>query len=176
MRLETNFIKPAGSLAPYVAGISLTLSVVLIIACFLLWGDVSRLRNKQPELQARLAALRDKGKALPVQEIPRKQLQILRQRIQKINSLIGSAGTPLQKILPQLEKLIPDAVWLSSLQHRTREGETRIVIESTHSDFLTEFMDRLEKSHLFRQVLLTRKVQRNEGTHNTVQFEILLRE
>jgi Tfp pilus assembly protein PilN len=176
MKLTTNYSRPTGWLAPYLAGVSLLVSVALLTVSVVLWVTVDRFRSEQPDLDAKLAALRNRDISKPVTSLPSDQWMTLRDHVQRLNGLTGTAGTSLPQLLPRLEKLLPDTAWLLSLQHRAREGETRLLVESAQAERLTDFMEALEKSHTFAQVLLTRKVERNEGAQHTVQFEILLRE
>jgi Tfp pilus assembly protein PilN len=176
MKLTTNFIRPAGWLAPYLAGMALLVSAVLLTFLVVLWVAAQQLQSEQPDLEAQLQRLRDRDVVAPVPPIAEETLITLRDQVQRLNNLTGSVGTSLPQLLPRLETWLPDAVWLLSLQHRAREGETRLLVASDRAELLTDFMERLEKSHSFTQVLLTRKVQRSDGAQHTVQFEILLRE
>ncbi|MBI3560342.1 MAG: PilN domain-containing protein [Gammaproteobacteria bacterium] len=175
MRLATTFSHPAGWLAPYLVIASLLLSFVAVSVSVGLFLAVNQYQAERPALEEQLVRLRSRDATHPVEIPPQSQLIQLRDHVQRLNGLVGSAGVALSQLLPRLERLLPDTVWLLSLQHRSQEDETRLLVESDRAEQLTDFMQRLEQSRYFSQVLLTRKLQRTDGPRHTVQFEIQLR-
>jgi Tfp pilus assembly protein PilN len=176
MILVTNFVSPAGRLAPYLAGIFWSIALAAAVCSVLLLLAGYQLRNERVELDQRLARFAAQEIRTPADMLPRERLMALRQQVQVLNSLTGAVGQPLSTLLVRLEKLTPDGVWLVNLQHRPREGEIKLLVEAERAELLTAFMERLEHSKMFTQVLLTRQAQRADGSHRTIQFEIRLRE
>jgi hypothetical protein len=176
MKLVTNFVPPAGRLAPYLAGILWSIALAAAICSILLLLAGYQLRTERTELDQRLARFAAQEIQAPADMLPREQLMALRQQVQALNNLTGAVGQPLPTLLARLEKLTPEGVWLVNLQHRPREGETKLLVEAERAELLTAFMERLEQSKMFTQVLLTRQAQRADGSHRTIQFEIQLRE
>jgi hypothetical protein len=144
-------------------------SVILFLAGY-------QIRTERTELDQHLARFAAQEIQTPADMLPREQLLALRQQVQTLNNLTGAVGQPLSILLARLEKLTPEGTWLVNLQHRPREGETKLLVEAERAELLTAFMERLEQSKAFTQVLLTRQAQRADGSHRTIQFEIQLRE
>ena len=175
MKITTNFSPPAGRLSPYIAGASALLAIMAVIASVALFISARHIRAGTPLLEAQLAHYHGREAAAPADLLPQDKLFALRTQVQALNGLTGTAGLALPLLLSHLEKLIPDGVWLVNLQLRSREGEAKLLAQADSAALLTEFMDRLEKSGYFSQVLLTRQSQRSEGAQHAIQFEIQLR-
>jgi Tfp pilus assembly protein PilN len=174
MKISTNFATPAGRMMPYLAGIFLLLSTVAVIVSFALFISARQISAEVPELEERLARYRSREIQQPTDLLSHDKLVELRSRVQKLNELTSTTGQTLPLLFSRLEKLIPDGVWLVTLQYQSRENETKLVAEAHYAEQLTEFMGQLERSGLFSQVLLTRQTQRAEDA-NAIQFEIQLR-
>lgn len=175
MRINTNFSKPAGRMLPYLTGGFLLLSVVTIVVSITLFLSARQFSAEIPALEERLARYKGREIPKPVELLPNDKLIELRTRVKNINDLSNSAGQTLPQLLTRLEKLMPDGVWLATLQYKSNENETRLVAESNTGEHLTEFMRKLESSGFYSQVLLTRQTQRSEGTKGAIQFEIQLK-
>lgn len=176
MKLAASFVPPAGRMAPYLAGIFWVVAVVAGVCSVLLALVGYQLRSERADLDQRLGRFAVQQVEVAADMLPREQLMALRQQVQVLNSLTGTVGQPLSTLLARLEKLTPTGVWLVNLQHRPLAGETKLLVEAERAELLTIFMERLEQSKAFTQVLLTRQAQRADGTHRTIQFEIQLKE
>lgn len=176
MKISTNFSAQAVWIAPYVAGASILLTIVSAAVSVVLFMSAHQLRAEMPALEEQLARYRNREQPVTVDLLPHDKLMALHAKVQALNGLTGTAGQSLPLILARLEKLIPDGAWLVNLQYRAREGETKLVAEADRAELLMEFMERLERSGFFSQVLLTRQAQRTEGGRTAVQFEVQLRE
>lgn len=176
MRLAASFVPPAGRLAPYLAGIIWSIALVAVVGSVSLGLAGYQFRSERADLDRRLAHFATQKVDTPADLLPRERLMALRQQVQVLNNLSGAVGQPLSTLLARLEKLTPVGVWLANLQHRPQVGETKLLVEAERSELLTTFMERLEQSKVFSQVLLTRQAQRTDGTHRTIQFEIQLKE
>lgn len=159
---------------PYLAGIFLALSAVAVVISFALYVSARQISSEEKELEERLARYRGREVAHPADLLPQDKLVELRVRVQKLNELTSTTGQTLPILFSHLEQLMPNGVWLVTLQYRSHENETKLVAEANQAEQLTEFMGQLERSGLFSQVLLTRQSQRAEDAH-AVQFEIQLR-
>lgn len=175
MKITTNFVAPAGWMAPYLAGLSLLLAIMVVLASVALFISARHVRAEMPSLEEQLGHYTGRGMPKSVDLLPQDKLVALRAQAQALNGLTGTTGLALPLLLAHLEKLIPDGAWLVNLHLRSREGETKLVAEADRAVLLTEFMDRLEQSGYFSQVLLTRQSQQSEGAQHAIQFEIQLR-
>lgn len=175
MKISTNFSTSAGWLAPYFAGICFLLSVLCVIVSVVLFMAADQARAEMPMLEEQLAHYRSREVPKPVDLLPDDKLAMLTAQIKALKGLAGPTGQPLPQLLVRIEGLIPDRVWLVSLQYRVREREAKLVAEADRAELLTEFMSGLEQSGFFSQVLLTRQVRRMEGAQASIQFEIQLR-
>lgn len=175
MKITTNFSTSAGWLAPYFAGICFLLAVLCVIVSVVLFMAADQARAEMPMLEKQLAHYRSREVPMPVDLLPDDKLAMLTAQIKALKGLAGPAGQPLPQLLARIEGLIPDRVWLVSLQYRVREREAKLVAEADRAELLTEFMSGLEQSGFFSQVLLTRQARRMEGAQASVQFEIQLR-
>jgi Fimbrial assembly protein (PilN) len=176
MKITASFAPPTGRMAPWLAATSVLLALLLLAGTFWLAIAAAQLRAQRPALDEQLARLRNRELPTPAGMPTSGELATLREQVQRLNGLSGTVGPALPVLLARLEKLIPDGAWLVNMQYRAREGETRLLVEADQAELLTDFMERLEKSHYFSQVLLTRQAPRMEGGRRTIQFEIQLRE
>jgi Tfp pilus assembly protein PilN len=175
MKITTNFSTPVGGLAPYLAGICFLLTALLVSVSIVLFMSANRSRAEMPALEEQLARYLSREVTMPADLLPDHKLVALNTQMKILKELAGPIGQPLPQLLAHIEGLIPDRVWLVSLQYRVREGEAKLVAEADRAELLTEFMAGLEQSGLFSQVLLTRQARRMEGAQTAVQFEIQLR-
>jgi Tfp pilus assembly protein PilN len=175
MKIITNFSKPAGRLLPYITGGLLLMSIINIIISMVLFLSAHQTSENIPLLEDRLARYKSREIQKSANLLPHDQLEALRARVKSVNELASTSGQTLPIIFTRLEKIIPDGVWLETLQFRSHENETKLVAEANQAELLTDFMGKLEKSGFFSQVLLTRQTQRAEGGHGAIQFEIQLR-
>jgi Tfp pilus assembly protein PilN len=174
MKITTNFAAPAGRMMPYLAGVFLLLSAVAVVVSFALYVSARQISAEVPDLEERLARYHNREIQQPKDLLPHEKLVDLRMRVQKLNQLTSTTGQTLPLLFLRIEKLIPDGVWIVTLQYRAHENESKLVAEANNAELLTEFMGRLERSEFFSQVLLTRQSQRAEDAH-AIQFEIQLR-
>lgn len=161
---------------PYLTGMFLLLSAAAVVIATLLYASARQVSAELPALEEQFSRYRSRETSMPGVLPPHDKLVALQSQVLALNGLTGTAGQSLPLLLARLEKLIPDRVWLVSLQYRAREGETKLVAEADRAELLTEFMDRLDRSGHFSQVLLTRQAQRSEDAKHAIQFEIQLRE
>lgn len=176
MRITTNFSSPAGQMTPYLVGVILLLSVMAVLTSTVLFVSARQISAGLPILKEQIA--RYSSREIPISSdlLPHDKLVVLKSQIQNLNMLTGTAGQSLPLLLARLEKIIPDRAWLVSLHYRAHDGETKLVVEADRAEILTEFMNRLDRSGYFSQVLLTRQTQRSEDKSHAIQFEIQLRE
>jgi Tfp pilus assembly protein PilN len=175
MKIVTNFCKPAGQMAPYVAGVLLLLSSTSVMMLVALCLSAFHVSGELPVLESQLAHYRSREVQKPADILSYDQLVALRSRVRELNELTHTTSQTLPSLLLQLEEHIPDGVWLVNLQYRSRENGAKLVAEANQASQLTAFMERLESSGNFSQVLLTRQAQRSEGAQHAIQFEIQLR-
>lgn len=161
---------------PYMTGMFLLLTAAVAVVSIVLYVSARQTAEELPALEERIAHYRNREMPMPGDLLPHDKLVALQSQVQALNGLAGTAGQSFPLLLARLEELIPDGAWLVSLQYRAREGETKLVAEADRAELLTEFMDRLDRSGRFSQVLLTRQAQRSEGAQHAIQFEIQLRE
>lgn len=175
MKFTTNFSRPSARMLPYLAGGLLLLSIVAVVVSITLVVSARQISVEIPLLEDRLARYFGREIQKPTDLLPQDKLLDLRARVKGVNDLTSKSGQTLPLLFSRLEEIIPDGVWLVTLQFRSQENETKLVAEANHGDLLTEFMGKLERSGFFSQVLLTRQTQRSEGAQGAIQFEIQLR-
>lgn len=175
MKITTNFSTPAGRMAPYLTGMLLLLSAVAVVISIALYVSARKIAAEVPVLEERLAHYKNREIQKPADLLPNDKLAMLRSRVRELNELTSMSGQPLPLLFSRLEKLVPDGVWLVTLQYRSRENEIKLVAEANRAELLTDFMNKLERSGYFSQVLLTRQAQRSENAQRAIQFEIQLR-
>jgi Tfp pilus assembly protein PilN len=135
------------------------------------------LHHDLPNIRKRLAQVESHAPAHDAVPAPsREKLAALRQRVAVINGLAGGDGVPLTTLLAQLETLLPDSAYIVSLHYKRRQGEARLVAEAAQSETLTAFLQNLEKSGHFSEVLLTHQSQRITNGAKHTQFELRLRQ
>ena len=175
MKITTNFSTSVERVMPYLMAILLLLSAVAIAISIMLFMSARQVSAELPVLEEQLARFRSREISKPTDLLPYEKLVELRSRIQELNKLTNTSGQTLPLLFSRLEKLTPDGVWLVNLQYRSREDETKLVAEAKQAELLTQFMRQMERSGYFSQVLLTRQMQRSEGSQRAIQFEIRLR-
>jgi len=176
MKITTNFAASPGRMAPYLAIMFLLFAAMAAISALVLLISANQIRAEVPMLEEQLARYRSREIPMSANLLPHDKLVMLHDRVSALNGLTGTAGQAFPLLLAHLEKLIPDGAWLVTLQYRAREGETKLVAEADRAELLTEFMNRMEQSGYFPQVLLTRQAQRSGVGQHAIQFEIQLRE
>ena len=160
---------------PYLALVLILLSVSAIGVLIAFYMSVFQISKELPALDKQLAQLRVRANKSPPEQLPYEQLVSLRTQIKALNEIMHTEGQPLSSLLLHIEEQIPDGVWLVNLQFRARENGAKLVAEANQIGVLTEFMERLESSEYFSQVLLTRQTQPSVGANIAIQFEIQLR-
>lgn len=176
MKITVNFSAGAGGMTPYLISSCLILAIAAGIATVMLSLSASEIRGDVMGLQEQLARYERHNAVAPENLLPDERLVALREQVKVLNGLTGQSGRSLPLLLAILEKVMPDGVWITNLQYRPLEMETKLLIEADRTELLTDFMDRLEHSGHFSRVLLTRQTQRSEGAQRTTQFEIQLQE
>lgn len=148
------------------------------------WAVVSAstVRSELPDLRERLAkavaetrtpAQKNVGEAaLPPDDV----LNALRQRVAGMNVLLGHSGAPLLDRLVLLEKLLPVNARLVSLHHVSETGTVTLFAESESHEALALFLQNLEASGQFAEVLLLRQSQPAGRAGALRQFELRLKE
>lgn len=175
MRINTNFAAPAKHILPFLTGMLLLISALIILLALVLYFSARQMGIDNPELETRLENYRTREIPQASELMSNDQLRLLRTKVKAVNELTGGATLTLSTLLAHLEELIPDGVWLLSLQYRSHENEAKLSAAAFQADQLTEFMSRLERSGYFSQVLLTRQNQQPEGMQNAIQFDIQLK-
>lgn len=147
------------------------------LAVFLM-RDTQSLRKQEAGLDAHLWNLQDQEtRAVIAEKQPTQQeWAAMERRVQALNSITGKRGLDISELFTMLEEKLPNDVWLMSVHHRPRVGETMLVAESANSESLTDFMRKLELEPRLSQVLLIRRGSRNnKGKLEAIQFEIRAR-
>jgi len=158
------------------ASIGLAVGAILLLV-LMVWIIVAtlELRARQDDLQTRVMALKnaDQGDVAARHDAVR-DLSSVRARVQRLNQLIGHTGRPTPSLLETLERLLPAAAHLVSLQHRVETGDVVLVVAASGTVPLTAFLRALERDPRFQQVLLLHQV--SAATGGNMQFEIRLKE
>lgn len=166
VRHDTAWLAAAGLSAGALLLLSLTIwMVVAIVEMHTLEVDmrtrVATLKNRDSgDANTRVAALHD--------------MSAVRDRVQRLNLLIGHSGQTTPSLLETLERLLPGPAHLLSLQHRVRTGDVTLVVAAAGTTPLTTFLRALEREPRFQQVLLLHQASTANG--GFVQFEIRLKE
>jgi Tfp pilus assembly protein PilN len=175
MKFITNFARPSGRVLPYLSVALVLLSMVAVVVAITLAVSARQNSTEIPLLEDRLARYQSREIQKSRDLLPYDKLEDLLARIKGVNDLASKSGQTLPLLFSRLEEIIPEGVWLITLQFSSHENETKLVAEASQADLLTDFMGKLERSGFFSQVLLTRQTQRSEGTQGAIQFEIQLR-
>ena len=133
-------------------------------------------RHEIPALRERLAQLEQRQREIMTPEKPpAAELQDLKRRVVALNGLSGNRGRPVTTLLADLERWLPDQVWLVSLHDRVKGGEVLIVAEANSVEPLTVFLVRLEQQPRFSEVLLVKQTPQG-AQRRSIQFELRLKE
>jgi len=174
MKFETNYVFPAGEIFPLLIWASLSVCAISLGITLAMLISTSRLSAEVDVLEDRLSRYRSHEIHKPESLLSQSRLVELRTKVRALNELTGATRQSLPQLLSHIEKLLPDKVWLSELQYRARENDSRLVAESKSAEQLTVFMENLEQFGSFSQVLLMRQSLRSDKSQ-LVQFEIRLR-
>lgn len=180
MRISLSFVlspmRFVPALAVGVAALALTLFVIAVVIAV----DARGLHNDIPQLKTRLEKMRAELATTAVENPgelpPRAELIGLRQQVARINALTGKTGQPLLSLLARIEPLLPDNARLVSLHYVRETGISTLVVESASDELLTQFLQRLEQSGQFAEVLLTRQSQQSQRTDRMRQYALRLKE
>lgn len=157
-----------------VLGVWLLAASMVALAVFFI-RDTQALRKQEPDIDARLWNLQEEEtRAAKLGKLPsQSELAAMERRVHTLNAVTGIHGLDISELFILLEEQLPTDVWLISIHHKTREGETMLVAESASAESLTSFMRKLELEPRLSQVLLVRRGSRsNKGKTEAVQFEI----
>lgn len=179
MRIQGNLFRgqrPNNTL-PIVLGVWLLAASIGALTIFFI-RDTQALRKQEPAMDARLWSLQEQiTQASTFGNRPTPQdLAAMEGRVHALNTVTGIHGLSISELFILLEEQLPKDVWLMSMHHKAREGETMLVAEAADPESLTRFMHKLELDPRFSQVLLVRRGSRsNKGKLEAVQFEIRVR-
>jgi Tfp pilus assembly protein PilN len=176
MKITTNFVaSPTRLVRPLAAVLWGLVGLVVSVALWLAQAAIDA-RDEIPALRERLAQLEQRQREIATPEKPpAAELQDLKQRVAALNALSGNRGRPVTTLLADLERWLPDQVWLVSLHDRVKGGEVLIIVEANSVKPLTVFLVRLEQQPRFSEVLLVK--QTPQGTQRrSIQFELRLKE
>lgn len=175
MRITTSLIAPRRDTA-WIAALFLAAGALLLLV-LTVWIAVAtvELRVRETDLETRVTALKnaDSGDIATRRDAAR-DLSSVRDRVQRLNELVGHNGRPTLSLLATLERLLPGPAALVSLQHRVETGDVVLIVAAADSVPLTAFLRALEREPRFQQVLLLHQATAKTG--NNTQFEIRLKE
>ena len=175
MKFRTYLSRPVGRLIPYLTAGFLLLSLVCMFLSVVLIFSARDISGKMLHAQQQLKINQSTVINLPPDLLPRDKLSLLQAKIQSVNELTKLSGPTLPMLVSRLEKIIPDSVWIVTLQYRATDNESKLVVAARSPELLIDFMGKLEQSGYFKQVLLTRQTQINDKAAGGVQFEIQLK-
>lgn len=174
MRFSFNFAHRVDRMTPYLAGFFMLIGIVMFIISFLLIISAREISDDILDVANRLERYKSHEIKQPTVFLSEESLSELRNRVHKVNEITSTSGQALPLLLTRLESLLPDGVWVVTLQYRAVTNDSKLVAEAYQAEQLTEFMGRLEQSGDFSQVLLTHQTKQSDNT-NAIQFEIQLR-
>lgn len=175
MKIVTNLIPDRHDTAWMAAiGLSAGALLLLVLTTWMVMAIVE-LRTHEADLRTRVASLksRDFGDAA-TRAAAVHDMSAVRERVQRLNLLIGHSGQTSPSLLETLERLLPGPAHLLSLQHRVRTGDVTLIVAAAGTAPLTAFLRALEREPRFQQVLLLHQASAANG--GLVQFEIRLKE
>ena len=176
MKITTNFVaSPVRWARPLAAALWGMVGVAAAVTLWLVHATMES-RDEIPDLRERLAQLEQRQRAITTPEKPLPaELHDIKRRVAALNALSGNQGRPAMTLLVDLERWLPDQVWLVSLHDRVKSGEVLLVAESESVEPLTAFLLRLERQPRFSEVLLVKQTPR-AAPRRSIQFEIRLKE
>lgn len=177
MKINTNFIVRPGRAAPYIAIGLWALSAMLVFAAVFLWVRAGQLYQEAPALKARLAQFNSRLAGIDAAALPpRDRLMAVKESIASINQLSGPHNGSLLAAMTALEALMPHDVSLVELRYRRRAGELQMMAEAGRSEVVGKFLQELERTGHYSEVLLVRQSSNPGDSAGRVQFEIRLKE
>lgn len=176
MKIATHFVPSPVRLVRPLAGVLWGVAGVLLVATLWLAHAALAMRHEIPELRERLSQLDRRQHDLATPDTPSAAaLQDLKLKVAALNALSGAHGRSASSLLADLERWLPDQVWLVSLHDRAKDGEVLLVAESERVEPLTRFLLRLEQQARFSEVLLVKQTPQGAPL-KTIQFELRLKE
>lgn len=175
MKITTNFTTPVGQSTPYLVVLLSLLMGTAIVATIALFLSARNFSSEALLLEEDLVRFRNREIPSSTDLMTYEQLVKLRNRVRELNEITDTSGQSLPVLFSRLETLMLDGVWLANLQYRSRDNEIKLVAEANQPEQLSRFMEKLERSGYFSQVLLTRQMQGMEGARGDIQFEIQLK-
>lgn len=177
MKLTTSFVSPRHDSAAVVALVLTCGALLLLGAAVVAAVDAYGLRSKTTGIEARIAELRSvaRGTAEPARQAVH-DLAEVRDRVRRINGMVGLRGISTLSLLETFERLLPDPAYVVNLQHRAEVGEIVLLVAADSVTPLTAFLRALEREPRFQQVLLLRQSAAGSKRAGGVQFEIRIKE
>ena len=182
MKIALSFIEHPGRWVRATVTVLVASAVALLALAFWAAAAAHAVRSELPELRERLAKAGPGTKA-PVRTKesaatlpPAASLEMLRRRVAGMNALFGHTGQPLLHNLVLFERLLPANARLVSLHQASETGTVTIVAEAESHEALAQFLQNLEGSGRFAEVLLVRQSQHSGRGGSVRRFELRLKE
>lgn len=176
MRIKTNFsVMPQPPVKWVIAGLILTalftlfVSIKLVISTYKYHEYSGQLEKRKLKLTERITAMGDiTPKSLPDNQ----EFEAFKNKASIIESLHKNKGMNPSLVLARLERVLPKAAYLVSLQYQRESGEVMLVAEAEQTAPLALFLHQLEQDDAFDGVLLLRQFQEEEKGRKRIQYSI----
>jgi Tfp pilus assembly protein PilN len=153
-------------------------AVAVIVAAVLVWeaARIIQLSRASTELTSAIARDRAEADRLSRQaaDVRRRlntsELQAVADRAQQANALIAQRTFSWTAFFNQIEATLPEDVMLTSVRPEIRGGVTRVVMEivGRQTEDVDAFMNQLEGTGQFRDIIPTQDQTQEDGSHKVV--------
>jgi len=179
--LTTNFARqPAANVSkPMFIGLSIVLAVLIVVIAWSI-GDVVHMNASLPMLETRLhkaqESANEKSANQPPGTIDTEQWMSVKNRIDSMNQLLGRNGNNLSVIFARLADVLYTHVTLVSFKYQKNTGEIGIVVETDSDSELSLIHQKLQQEPIFKEVLLTRKINEQMAASKLKRYEFQMQE
>lgn len=162
MKFETNFVTATVNWVKLLGNLLLSMFVLLMLTfAYLYYQDISQkqntenLNNQQKKLDQHIQEQQIQIR----QYLAENQLQVLKRDINTINSVSGSNSLNISSVFNVIELALPENVYLEKISYDSSTAETALTAQSTESDLLNEFIDKLQQDPRFTKIELVDQKQ-----------------
>lgn len=175
MKITSNFVTSDLKFANRAALVLFAASAFFLLLSFwgsrYMWNELVQSRSTKQNIK-RITGMRQKSANVDTKKIEVGLLKISAE-IQSINAMTQLRPVSVGQLLQLIEREMPEAMLIDVLHHKVREGKIQLLANAPNVNVVTQFLNNMEKTGLFSQVLLT-KQSREKSPGRRIQFEIKL--
>ena len=177
MKFETNFVPATTNWVKLLGNLLLSMFVLVMITIgYLYYQDIRQkqnienLNNQQKKLEQHIQQQQIQIR----QYLADNQLQQLKQDINTINSVTGTNSLDISSVVNVFELALPENAFIEQISYDSSRAETALTVQSTESDLLNEFIEKLQQDPRFNKIELVDQKQIRDRQSVVFRYQMKL--